>query len=344
MTHLSFIYIKSYRVLNNIGLSFDHHYSFTVEDDVLYIRKQDSIPQNFWNNGIYSLTAIVGNNGCGKTTALQVIKKCLVEGEPSNIDIDALIVYENGGKLLIHNPIKIKIIADDNIEVEYINRREKIETLYYTGHFRPYDGIEDMELSGSYEASDGWLLVKDLQDYSNIDTINLVEPFYKHIQAYIAQNNYRICEILLLDGLNKVLKSVRLPRYMLIAPNKGGWNSIQSKSSLYDVGKIPQLKTTSRNVRGRAIEGFIYYNIINIIAEHKGDSKEMVAFLQNWINTPKTNGVLNDFHNLVINSNLSKECSGLLESLVFVMRQIDGLCLYNQSSNSFYINIKNAGS
>lgn len=337
--HISYIYIKSYRVLNNIGLSFDHRFSFIIEDGVLHISRNNSVPTNFWQNGIYSFTAIIGNNGCGKTTALQLLKMLLVNGEPRNVDVEALIIYENDDRLFIFNPIGISIdAADNNIVYTTISERISIETLYYTGHFRPYDSLEDIELSGSYEASDGWLLVKDLQDYSNIDTLHLTEPILDHIQAYNAQNNYRICELLLLEGLNKVMKSVRLPRYVLFAPNKGGWNAIRKKMANSII--IPAEKTTSKNVRGKALEQFIYYNILNYIAEGKSDSNELIAFLDYWIKQSKQDGVVKTLNSCIANSAISDKTKLVLRTLSFVIEKLDDLCKYNQYNNAFYINIQ----
>lgn len=78
--HLAYIYVPSYMVLKNIGLTFDHRYSFSINDGTLIIDKNMALPDSFWENGIYSLTAIVGNNGCGKTTAMLLMKSLFVEG------------------------------------------------------------------------------------------------------------------------------------------------------------------------------------------------------------------------------------------------------------------------
>ena len=104
-----------------------------------------------------------------------------------------LIIYENRGQLYVYNPKKKSLKPGTEIKLNVITERERIETLYYSGHFQPYTGAEgEMELSGSYDASDAWLLIKDLLDYSNVDTMHLQEPIYDHLSAYYAQNNYRM--------------------------------------------------------------------------------------------------------------------------------------------------------
>lgn len=77
--HICYLFVFSFGVLGNIGLTFDYRYVFQMKDGVLHIGKnKEYIPNNFFENGIYSLTAIVGSNGSGKTTALQLMKNCLL--------------------------------------------------------------------------------------------------------------------------------------------------------------------------------------------------------------------------------------------------------------------------
>ena len=68
MLHLCYIHVYDHRVLSDIDVTFDHRYSFRINDGVLKIRRADVLPRDFWGRGIYSLTAIMGNNGAGKTT------------------------------------------------------------------------------------------------------------------------------------------------------------------------------------------------------------------------------------------------------------------------------------
>ena len=342
MMHICYIHIFSFGVLNNIGLSFDHRYRFKIEKRELKISSnQSGIPNTFWGAGIYSLTAIVGNNGCGKTTALRLMKKLFVEGAPRKEEAEVMIVYETRGSLYVYNPKRLRITATPDIHFEDIQQRRTIETLYYSGHFQPYSGEEDIELMGSYEASDGWLLVHDLQEYANVDSLHLSEPLYNHLNAYYAQNNYRICEILTLDGLRDLLKTVRLPRYVQFAPNKGGWNAIKldRMGKFYELD-LPAERLTSADLREQAVERLVYYDILNLIAEGKGEQKELNDFLKEWVYAPKVNGVVKALEERIVCGEDASEANKALSSLHYVMQKLESICEFDEKSRTFYVDVE----
>lgn len=340
--HLSFLYVESFYVLKNIGLSFDHRYSFAINDGLLHISRNNTMPEGFWENGIYSLTAIIGNNGCGKTTAMLLMKQLFVEGSPRQEDAKVLIVYEQQGELYIYNTTNIKITTADRIITHTTQRRNTIETLYYSGHFQPYTGAEgEMQLSGCYEASDAWLLIKDLQDYANVDTLQLSSPLYNHLLAYYAQNNYRICEVLALKGLDELLDTVRLPRFIQFAPNRGGWNAIKlDRMGRYKDLDIPSERLTTKTLKEQSLERFLYYDIINLIAENRGEQKELVEFLKKWIQADKSEGVIKTFEQRIASGQFTDVTIKVLQSLEYVIGKLEAICSYDGTTGVFYIDVR----
>ena len=341
--HICYLYVNDYYVLKDIGLTFDDRFVFRTEDGVLHISKnEEALPKNFWGMGVYSLTAIVGNNGSGKSTALRLMKKLFVDGEPRDVDVDVAIVYEQQGVLYIYNPYHLQIDCERGIEYSVIRERYRIETLYYSGHFQPYTGAEgELELSGSYDASDAWLLIKDLLDYSNVDTYHLSEPIYNHLSAYYAQNNYRICETLLLDGLDALLPTFRLPEYVLLAPNRGGWNAIKlDRFGRFKNLNLPEEKYTTKDLRDKALERFIYYDVVNLIAEGKVRAESMVGLLKAWFEVPKDGNVAATFKDWVERSKIAEEEKMPLEAVAYVIGRVDGLCDFDTNSGTFFIDIK----
>ena len=100
MIHLCYIYIESYKKLRQIGIAIDSHYQYNLDIQIkcLTIEERTSIPNDFWGTGIYSLSAIVGGNGVGKSTVLRFILDAVVEGA-ANQDLQGCIVFERDGNL-----------------------------------------------------------------------------------------------------------------------------------------------------------------------------------------------------------------------------------------------------
>ena len=162
------------------------------------IERNNSFPKNFWGNGIYSLSAIVGGNGVGKSTILRFILDAVVEGAADQ-DLQECIVFERDGTLYkCTRNCELKVDGDKEVNIVEIER-ESINTFFYSGHFSAlfdYNDVRTVELTGMYNATDNFRLIKDLQDYSNVDTMHLSNNLQSHLFAYQAQNNYRICYLL----------------------------------------------------------------------------------------------------------------------------------------------------
>lgn len=343
MIHLCYIYIRKYRVLEGIGLTFDSHFLYEMKESVLSIRKNKRcLPDDFWGKGLFSVSAIAGMNGSGKTTALGQMRKLLISGASKDSLFDGIVVYEEDGHILAFNPKKMKIDVGSDVTFHEINEIRPIDTFYYSGHFEPYMTSDDMELSGSYFGSDGWLLIKDLQTYSNVASLHLSEPLYNHLLAYWAQNNYRICELLQLEGLADMLKSLRLPRYVQIAPNRSGWSAISlNRKGKFDDIVIPPEQWTSKSIKNQALEQLVYYNILNLIAEDKGNHKDLADYLKYWMQNQKDESIADSIERHIPAALTDKDSREGVRALKYIIEKVDQLCDFDETSGSFYIEIKN---
>ena len=344
MIHLCYIHVYDFRVLNGIDVTFDPRYTFSINDGVLTIRKVDVMPQNFWGRGIYSLTAIMGNNGAGKTTVLRFLMNVLIDGQNVH-EADGVVVYEDGGILKIYQPNPKKwpqLKIDSDVAYEASDLKKK-KALYYSGHFQPYRSAEDadeFETSGNYVATDQWLLIKDLMDYSNIDSLRLTHSLYSHLSAYHAQNQYRICELLTIPRLEELMPTFRWPDFIIFGPNISATAAIEEQIRQGRTFDIPQEMPISEDNDQINIGRLIYHNVLCMIAEKRGVKDEQERLLHEWQKTKKTGSVLDAFEHLVENFNLSPETLKSLRSEVYVLRKLLDICHYSEEGNVFYLKVK----
>lgn len=361
MIHVCFAYIRHYKALRNVSLVIDSHYDYHFDhfSNVLTITKSESCPNRFWGPGVYSLAAIVGNNGAGKSTSMEFILNTLVNGANTR-EVDGVLVYEQEGQLIVWGK---NLTVDTKLPYKTAINIPKITCFYYSGHFMPYVTYNDLrstELAGGYNASDGWLLVKDVQSYSNIDSIHMNLPLYGHLNYFVAQNNYRICIMLADARVRNTVKEFCLPKYIQIGINESGLYALTEKNRLAETASrlnkypikaeiidIPPRSLFHSDAKYRYQELFIYCNILNLINESiHVDTEDNKTALTAWLAFENgDNPTLEQFEAFIKQYRCSKDLEAALSSILYVLKKVDGLCSFfdNGVTQCYYLNTETDG-
>ena len=347
MIHLCYIYIKSYKKLRQIGIAIDSHYQYNLDIQIkcLTIEERTSIPNDFWGTGIYSLSAIVGGNGVGKSTVLRFILDAVVEGA-ANQDLQGCIIFEKDGNLYkCTRNCELNIIGISNVKIIKTDN-ESINTFFYSGHFSPlfdYNDVRTVELTGMYNATDNFRLIKDLQDYSNVDTIHLSNNIQSHFFAYQAQNNYRICYLLSQQHIRECLDDLNFPKYIIINANTSGIKAIEvNYSGKFNGYQIPDFKRIRNSIKDNVLANLIYYNLINTIADQDFIRTEAYNFLVRWCNTynEDTHNILNFYREYVANEQMNETLRTFLNDIHWRLEIVDEICSFDDNIG-YYIDIRN---
>lgn len=361
MIHICFAFIRKYKALRDVGLKIDgrYDYRFDPETKMLSISEDENFPKRFWGRGVYSLAAIVGNNGAGKSTSMEFILKTLMYGANTH-EIDGVLVYEQDGQLLVWGK---DIKVDTTLQYSVVKDIPKITCFYYCGHFMPnvtYSDLRSTELAGGYNASDGWLLVKDIQSYSNISSIYMTLPLNQHLNYFVAQNNHRICTMLADEKVRNTIKEFCLPKYVQIGFNDSGWYAINEKNRQAEqaarqnkyplnteIIEIPPKKIAHTNARNRYLEQLIYYNFLNLvnegIREKPMETMNMLTAWQDFKNN--TDPILEQFKFFIEKTKCSRGLKTDLSAMWYMAKKVNELCSFfdNDFTQCFYLDTKTDG-
>ena len=198
MAHVIYIHINHYGVLQDVGMRFDSHYDVRAEmlplrDYELHrtyfqltIKSEEGVSEGFYGEHIQGLTAIVGNNGAGKTTALRFLLEAVVSG--AGHDISGFVVTEEGGQLRVYHSEEIRIEqGEDSLDFQEGRGWPEIDTFVYGGHtniLSSADDIMSMEWQGMVNTAEGFLLTADLQHYGRELADNGYFPLRDYATAY----------------------------------------------------------------------------------------------------------------------------------------------------------------
>ncbi|CAI3244078.1 hypothetical protein CNEO2_570003 [Clostridium neonatale] len=175
----SHIWINNYHGIKNQQLSFDNSFRISYINDKLEIKKNnedDILTKNFFGDNIYSISAIVGKNGVGKTSIINFLKDIFF-GILHELDEGR--ISSKNGIILKNRYIKEK---EEFLVIFYIDNQPYIMTNYKNFYF--YD-----EKIPMYE---GEALKKNSENSKLIYFSNMIDPDVTKMKPLVVNNEGKV--------------------------------------------------------------------------------------------------------------------------------------------------------
>lgn len=240
-----FIWLYEYKNFKEQGFNFSSEFILNVEKDnnesyKLNISKNNNfIPNFFEKDNILNVTAIIGQNGSGKSNILDFIKNSFPEGYPS-IQSQAIIAY----RLKEDSERKILLIPNNSFNVE-VNKNEtdfeihrypfdmprEADRLYgqdySTAEYVFYSNIfdlrsEEINMAGMHNLSTLALLKADTSEYEEKQLL-ASGGSYDSFRANEIRRNIQF----LLSDYTHLLKNFPLPEHLFIEILDNDWMYFQ---------------------------------------------------------------------------------------------------------------------
>jgi hypothetical protein len=184
---LLYLWIDNYRdfiVKQGFNFSSEYRFDYNSESGELKIEKNLNYIDNFFNldktnsTKINNITAIIGENGAGKSSILDFIKDNLVKGDNGFLEKAIMVLEINGKYYLYYNKditINLQVKSDvlnfdERIQYETLYKRENVECYKWNTTLNPlsiiyfsniFDGKYEISGGALYNISTNFLIKKD---------------------------------------------------------------------------------------------------------------------------------------------------------------------------------------
>jgi hypothetical protein len=248
-----FIWLEKYRNFTEQGFNFSTEYIFNFEKDQLSgiynlsIRRNPRFIPNFFNNpNIKNVTAIIGQNGSGKTSVLDFIKTQLPSFN-QEWDTAGVIAFRDHDVQTILVPDSIKLNHSEEMEGFHLHRYpfrfpkegDYIEERYYDdADYIYYSNIvdlknEDVFQSGIYNIST-LALIKSDNFHSDEDAKYTTQPQTDNFSRFKANEIRRNVQFIIYE--DRSLLPFELPEYLFISVLNSDQKILMSSDS--DIGVL----------------------------------------------------------------------------------------------------------
>ncbi len=288
---LLYVYIDQYMGIKDVEVCFDDRYDIHYDkaSNKLSIQKSKAHIEDFWGEKISSLSAIVGENGSGKSTVRRFITDMMTYSEAlPRMDVgNNIIVIDDGNEPVVYT--KRKMECPFRMESGYL---PTMYVFFYSAHFKlPIIGSfsESNVISNIYNATDGQYLMMGYGDYYDNNIKNFTRIRKEHnntivnnaIGAYM-QNLNRIGNLLIHHYGDMANMGLRPPRYMIVKPDTSGHELFRT---LRDTGVIKEFpRSNVLNAKCRAQALFVYNIFVNIATNRANEiNEDGVHLLDIWL-------------------------------------------------------------
>lgn len=217
------IYIKEHSYLTNkpLTLNFGGEYLYSFEEIgkslIISRKKNEKYILNFFNisesdSKIELLSAIVGENGVGKSSILDIIRS--VFSDPyifafAHSIFVVLVEIEGKTKVLYSNTSFKYYLKESAKEIEKVNNSESYQSIYYSPHF-------DLKYNSNYDELDKYDI--SLDEYIKED-LRYIEPSSDVHNQLCFKNTLRIIEFVSSDIFRReeILSIFNIPNYEYVS-------------------------------------------------------------------------------------------------------------------------------
>lgn len=152
--------VKKYNNISwNEPIIFNSSYTIEWENQHLKVNKIEDSVSNFYGDSISNITAIVGNNGVGKTTILDLIGCTKEERKYHALDSSYCLIFWDSSVLL-------EMFNFDIESIEINSHIEQINKLKYTGIYKS-GTVEDGQIDNMYYFQSSKVL-RGYEDYNGL--------------------------------------------------------------------------------------------------------------------------------------------------------------------------------
>lgn len=214
------IYIKehSYLTDNPLTLNFggEYLYSFKEIDERLIIsrKKNEKYIPNFFNisesgSKIELLSAIVGENGVGKSSILDIIRSVFSNSNGFAHNKVVVLVEIEGETKILSSTTSHRCYLEENPfdEIRQVNENDSYQSIYYSPHF-------DLKYNSNYDELDKYDI--SLDEYIKQDLNNIKQSDIQDIHNELNfKNTLRIIEFITSDIFQQkeILSIFEIPKY-----------------------------------------------------------------------------------------------------------------------------------
>lgn len=131
---LIYLWIEDYKSIKRQEIIFSSHYKLNRDSNLKSFLKFENQTYEYYKP-IEKITALIGKNGSGKSSILEVLVH-LIGGDPS---IDAYIVFEDDGELKWFGNAKNGHFEESIKEVEYKKFKSRKKAIYYSSVYSPHN-------------------------------------------------------------------------------------------------------------------------------------------------------------------------------------------------------------
>ena len=202
---LLYVKIKKYRNLEDIAFNFSNEYNIKISDDYeLFIEKKEKFIPQFWSNNITNLTAIVGENGIGKTTILRYLVEFLSYGLHGNEDTSSIIISKDKNEIIYYSLGNLKLKSSD-ISINLVKGQDiedfkfPLQLIYLSNNVNPIIGGSDPIRSayGNFRnLSSSYLMYHDYQNLTGEDALNSQLTYDDRMNAFSSMEMMRMVRLL----------------------------------------------------------------------------------------------------------------------------------------------------